>query len=59
MDGPDDEDLDPVEVRTIALPADLAGQRLDKALAQAAPALSRARLQALIAQGRWRMGTGC
>jgi 23S rRNA pseudouridine1911/1915/1917 synthase len=36
----------------IALGADLAGQRLDKALAAAAPDLSRARLQALIAAGQ-------
>jgi 23S rRNA pseudouridine1911/1915/1917 synthase len=36
----------------IELGADLAGQRLDKALATAAPDLSRARLQALIAAGQ-------
>lgn len=36
----------------IALGPDLAGQRLDKALATAAPDLSRARLQALIAAGQ-------
>ncbi len=40
------------EVVRIALGADLAGQRLDKALAGAAPDLSRARLQALIAAGQ-------
>jgi 23S rRNA pseudouridine1911/1915/1917 synthase len=36
----------------IELGADLAGQRLDKALATAAPDMSRARLQALIAAGQ-------
>ncbi|GGL33121.1 RluA family pseudouridine synthase [Caulobacter rhizosphaerae] len=40
------------EVVRIALGPDLAGQRLDKALATAAPDLSRARLQALIAAGQ-------
>lgn len=37
---------------TAVLPPDLAGQRLDKALAPLFPELSRARLQALIAEGR-------
>ena len=52
------EDLDASEtgaggdVVRIELGADLAGQRLDKALAAAAPDLSRARLQALIAAGQ-------
>jgi 23S rRNA pseudouridine1911/1915/1917 synthase len=40
------------EAVRIELGADLAGQRLDKALATAAPDLSRARLQALIAAGQ-------
>ena len=40
------------EIVRIVLDADLAGQRLDKALATAAPDLSRARLQALIAAGQ-------
>ena len=40
------------EVVRIVLDAALAGQRLDKALATAAPDLSRARLQALIAAGQ-------
>ncbi len=40
------------EVVRIELDAALAGQRLDKALATAAPDLSRARLQALIAAGQ-------
>jgi len=52
------EDLDAPEagdggdVVRIELGVDLAGQRLDKALASAAPDLSRARLQALIAAGQ-------
>jgi 23S rRNA pseudouridine1911/1915/1917 synthase len=40
------------EVLRIEIGPDLAGQRLDKALAAAAPDLSRARLQALIAAGQ-------
>jgi 23S rRNA pseudouridine1911/1915/1917 synthase len=40
------------EIVRIVLDADLAGQRLDKALATAAPDMSRARLQALIAAGQ-------
>ena len=40
------------DVVRIVLDADLTGQRLDKALATAAPDLSRARLQALIAAGQ-------
>ncbi|MBO9559055.1 MAG: RluA family pseudouridine synthase [Caulobacter sp.] len=40
------------QIVRIELGADLAGQRLDKALATAAPDLSRARLQALIAAGQ-------
>ena len=52
------EDLDAPETGAsgqalrIVLDADQAGQRLDKALAQAASELSRARLQALIAAGQ-------
>ena len=61
LDPPEDdiEDLDAPETSTTAgeitrieLGPDLAGQRLDKALATAAPDLSRARLQALIAAGQ-------
>jgi 23S rRNA pseudouridine1911/1915/1917 synthase len=54
----DDEVLDDAgsdeagEALTAVLPAELAGQRLDKALAPLFPDLSRARLQALIAEGR-------
>jgi 23S rRNA pseudouridine1911/1915/1917 synthase len=40
------------EALTAVLPSELAGQRLDKALAALLPDLSRARLQALIAEGR-------
>ena len=36
----------------VTAPPDMVGQRIDKALAAAAPELSRARLQALIAEGR-------
>jgi 23S rRNA pseudouridine1911/1915/1917 synthase len=47
-----DEDEDFAgEAREVELTGDFAGQRLDKALAAALPDLSRARLQALIAQG--------
>ena len=50
-----DEDA-PGETLTIELTADLAGGRLDKALAAAAPQLSRARIQRLIADGRLSRG---
>jgi 23S rRNA pseudouridine1911/1915/1917 synthase len=40
-----------METLTVTIAEDHAGQRLDKALALAAPALSRARLQALIDEG--------
>ena len=47
-DGEDEiEDL-PSELRRFELPSELAGQRLDKAIALALPDLSRARLKALI-----------
>jgi 23S rRNA pseudouridine1911/1915/1917 synthase len=57
-DLPEDEveDLAPTsaagETRPVKIGVDLAGVRLDKALAAAAPDLSRARLQALIAAGQ-------
>lgn len=57
-DLPEDEveDLAPSlaqgETRPVEIGADLAGLRVDKALAIAAPDLSRARLQALIAAGQ-------
>ena len=41
---------------SIALPPEAAGERLDKALAAAAPDLSRARIQALIAAGALSQG---
>ena len=49
--SPQPEEPQPQEV-TVRLPREAAGQRLDRMLAAAAPALSRARLQALIALGR-------
>ena len=42
----------PGETHDLTIPADLAGSRLDKALASLLPELSRARLQALLAEGR-------
>lgn len=47
----DDEGGPDGEVLVAAIAPEAAGERLDKALAAALPALSRARLQALIAQG--------
>jgi 23S rRNA pseudouridine1911/1915/1917 synthase len=47
----DDTDAVGVEVRGLDLPAAAAGERLDKALAAVVEGMSRARLQALIAQG--------
>ena len=54
MAGQGDDDLDeaPAAILTVEAPADLIGERLDRALAAAAPDLSRARLQKLIAEGR-------
>jgi 23S rRNA pseudouridine1911/1915/1917 synthase len=46
----DDDDLAPGDIREIQLGAGVAG-RLDRALADAAPDLSRARIQALMAEG--------
>lgn len=40
------------EVVVVTVPAEAAGERLDKTLAGLAPELSRARIQALLAQGR-------
>jgi len=40
------------EILTAEVPGELAGERIDKALAALVPALSRARLQALLAEGR-------
>ena len=46
------------ETHTVRIPADLAGERLDKALTALLPSLSRARLQALLAEGRVADGAG-
>lgn len=46
-----DESPTPTPTLTAALPAELAGQRLDQALARLWPQFSRSRLQAWIAQG--------
>ncbi len=46
----DEEELAPALLRQVRLDADVAG-RLDRALADAAPDLSRARIQALMAEG--------
>ena len=51
MSNEGDETEDDGELLTVVLGPDDAGQRLDKALASAAPELSRARLQALMAEG--------
>ncbi len=58
MSIPGDEDAGEAESEVLAfeLGADLVGQRLDRALAAALPQLSRARLQALIGEGRVRRG---
>ena len=51
---PEDDDAPPGTVIAILGP-EAAGVRLDKALAEAAPELSRARIQALLAQGQVRL----
>ena len=58
MSTPGDEEADEAaaEVLRFDLDADLVGQRLDRALAAALPQLSRARLQALIHEGRVQRG---
>ena len=49
----DEDDLAPAgELLTVTLDEDAAGERLDRTLAEHAPGLSRARIQALIAEGR-------
>jgi 23S rRNA pseudouridine1911/1915/1917 synthase len=51
----DDELAEPLgELTRITVPPELAGERIDKALASLVPELSRARLQALIGQGQVR-----
>src|SRR5690348_6919379 len=53
-DAPDDIDDGeaPFGLRVVAVPADAAGGRVDKVLADLLPELSRARIQALIAEWR-------
>jgi 23S rRNA pseudouridine1911/1915/1917 synthase len=46
----------PADLRRYDVPAGLAGQRLDVALARLAPDLTRARVQRLVEQGRVRVG---
>ncbi len=46
------------EIHSLTIPADQAGERLDKALTALLPDLSRARLQALLAEGQVADGTG-
>ena len=53
---PDPDEDDIVGAVTIEIVVSEAGGRLDKALADAAPDLSRARIQALMAQGQVRFG---
>ena len=49
---PEAEDIAEDELRIVSLGADQVGGRIDKVLAEALEGLSRARVQALIAQGR-------
>ena len=51
---PFDEGAEPFRVRVVEIGADEAGERIDKALAARLPELSRARIQALLAEGRIR-----
>ena len=52
FDSDEDEAAPAGEALRVTLPAEAAGGRLDKTLAEAIPDLSRARLQALMAEGR-------
>ncbi len=52
----DDFEADDAEVRTVEVSADEAGDRLDKTLAGKLDDLSRARVQALLAEGRVSLG---
>jgi 23S rRNA pseudouridine1911/1915/1917 synthase len=56
--APDDDEVVPAagEVTRVTIAPDVAGERIDKTLASLVPELSRARLQALIAQGRVSLG---
>ena len=49
---PADDDADGYSVRIVAVGAEAAGGRIDKTLADLLPEMSRARVQALIAEGR-------
>ena len=51
MSTPDDDELPVGEILALTLTTDQAGGRLDKTLAEHLPALSRARIQALMAAG--------
>jgi len=55
-DGAEGEAPGGGEVRMVEAPPEAAGERIDKVLAGLVPELSRARLQALIAEGRVRFG---
>src|SRR5690606_25195145 len=55
---PDEDEALPPAILTVQLDAAATGVRLDKALADALPELSRARLQALIADGAVRRNGG-
>ena len=59
-DDSEDADGAAVEARMVVVPADLAGQRLDKAIAASADGLSRARIQALMIAGQLSLdGVAC
>jgi len=47
------------ESRRIAVPAEKAGERLDRFLSDALPSLSRSRIQQLIGEGNVRLGGAC
>jgi 23S rRNA pseudouridine1911/1915/1917 synthase len=50
----DEDDLAASDILTLVIAPEAAGERLDRTLAEHAPDLSRARIQALIAEGRVR-----
>lgn len=52
MSGPPDDEEEIYGLRVVEIAPDRAGQRVDKALAEALPEFSRARIQALMAEGR-------
>ena len=59
MSIPDDDDVLAGETLTLTLGSESAGGRLDKTLAEHLPALSRARIQALMAAGLVTRGGMC